>query len=366
MSVENTWGEYSWAVTSSCSSPLSDPPGSEYEPDPSSPAHGGTSRPATTAAAVMAPVTLLQSGLGHTSLNQEEPSDGSPPAEEKRTTRETKSTKGYPEDIARLTRFGKGTYAIGHGPLPDDIDWTQIPLPVIKEQLFMRDKSWVAPAEAELGLTHEAAFEVGDEIAAQQRPGGFRKGANEKTHASTKKALTQRMTLVKRQDATEWDDWNSYGPANTNFANFYIRGSDKTYCITINDSPKCDCPAKKYKPQNHCKHIIYVLVHILRAPEALIHQRKLLEDEIRALLTQGPNLRPTLNQINNDPTMKDGIAKDKTAQDCPVCYQSLGDEDSVTCVTCGRHAHESCHKKWEHENSGWGPLKCLTCQSIWK
>ncbi|KAM0519238.1 hypothetical protein ACHAP9_006449 [Verticillium nonalfalfae] len=246
MGVESTWGEYSWAVPSSCSSTLSDPPGSEYEPEPSSPTHDGTNRPATTAAAVVAPVTPLQSGLRHTFLSQEEPSDGSPPVKKKRTTRETKSTKGYPQDIARLTRFGKGTYAIGHGPLPDDIDWTQIPVPVIKEQLFMRDvsRSWVAPAEAELGLTHEAAFEVGDGIAAQQRPGGFRKGANEKTHASTKKALTQRMILVKRQDTIEWDDWGSYDPANTNSADFYIRGSDKTYCITINNSPKCECPAK--------------------------------------------------------------------------------------------------------------------------
>ncbi|EEY18264.1 predicted protein [Verticillium alfalfae VaMs.102] len=287
-------------------------------------------------------------------LSQEEPSDGSPPVKKKRNTRETQSTKSYPQDIARLTRFGKGTFAIGHGPLPDDIDWTQIPVP----------KSWEAPAEAELGLTHEAAIEVGGGIAAQQRPGGFRKGANEKTHESTKKALTQRMILVKRQDAIEWDDWGSYDPANTNSADFYIRGSDKTYCITINNSPKCDCPAKNTTPKTTASTSYFsdVLVHILRAPEALIYQKTLIDDEIRALLTQGPNLRPTLDQINNDSTMKDGIAKDIIAQDCPICYQSLGDEAPVTCVTCGRHAHESCHKKWEHENSGWGPLKCLTCQ----
>lgn len=45
----------------------------------------------------------------------------------------------YPSGIARLTRKGKGTYAAGCGPLPDDIDWSALETPVLKEQCGMRD-----------------------------------------------------------------------------------------------------------------------------------------------------------------------------------------------------------------------------------
>ncbi|KAM0279095.1 hypothetical protein ACHAQH_004781 [Verticillium albo-atrum] len=360
MGVDINQESDSSALSSAPSSPLSNPPDSEFEPGTPSPTRHKPSQPV--AVAVAGPIASPQHSHDPTASTQEEITDGSATAKEKKTARKAQ-LKGYPEGITRLTRFGKGTYAAGHGPLPDDVDWTEMPLPVVKEQLFMRGVSntWVATPEVELGLTHKSAFEVDDGIAAQHRPGGYRKGANERTHASVKKALDKRMILVKRRDASGWDDWNTTGSDNVKSADFYLRSSDKTYCITIDEAPKCECAAK-----NHCKHIIYVLVHVLRAPEALIHQNRFLQDEIRSLLTRGPNLRPTMAQIDNDPTMKDGIPKDKIAQDCPVCYQVLGDDSSVVCATCGRHAHESCHKIWEHENSGWGPLKCATCQSIWK
>jgi len=45
----------------------------------------------------------------------------------------------YPSGIARLTRKGKGTYAVGCGPLPDGIDWSELDIAVLKEQCNMRD-----------------------------------------------------------------------------------------------------------------------------------------------------------------------------------------------------------------------------------
>lgn len=46
----------------------------------------------------------------------------------------------YPEGIERLTRKGKGTWAKGCGPLPDNIEWSSIDFNVLKEQVSMRGR----------------------------------------------------------------------------------------------------------------------------------------------------------------------------------------------------------------------------------
>ena len=47
----------------------------------------------------------------------------------------------YPPELQsqRLLRKGKGTFAVGCGPLPDDTDWTEIPYAVLKEECAIRE-----------------------------------------------------------------------------------------------------------------------------------------------------------------------------------------------------------------------------------
>lgn len=109
--------------------------------------------------------------------------------------------------------------------------------------------------------------------------------------------------------------------------------------------------------------MIDVLVHILHAPSALIHQQSLLAEEVDMILKHAPQTRPTQGQIDADPSMKDGIPKDKNGCDCPICYRPILQRPSVCCKTCGRHTHSLCFATWA-SYSPWA-INCLVCKSPW-
>lgn len=82
------------------------------------------------------------------------------------------------------------------------------------------------------------------------------------------------------------------------------------------------------------------------------------------VLQHGYEFRPTQDQIAADPTMKDGIPKDKDGSDCPFCFKPLDETPAVCCNSCGRHTHNDCFALWA-SRSLWG-VKCLVCQAPWR
>ncbi|KAJ0289675.1 hypothetical protein COL940_001316 [Colletotrichum noveboracense] len=232
----------------------------------------------------------------------------------------------YPADIPRLTRFGRGTYGVKTGPLPDGTDWSKLSVDIIKEQLMMRNvptdgrkqvlvnrlQNWQTYYDGQTVDVRPVAegFDPADE-GASSTPKSTKKQrngvpVNDHRHImSTKKAMTQRMYII------------------------------------------CN-----------------VLTHVLRAPAEILPQRRISDDELATIFARAPKIRPTQAEIDNDPAFKDGVPKSKEGKDCIVCYQAFGDLETVCCGTCGHYAHTGCFATFARESSGWG-TKCPTCQAKW-
>ncbi|KAF4926740.1 hypothetical protein CGCVW01_v002824 [Colletotrichum viniferum] len=284
----------------------------------------------------------------------------------------------YPADIPRLTRFGRGTYGIKTGPLPDGTDWSKLSVDIIKDQLMMRNvptdgrkqvlvnrlQNWQTYYDGQTVDVRPVAegFDPADE-GASSTPKSTKKQrngvpVNDHRHImSTKKAMTQRMYIIKQYANDEW--------GNPNRLSLAVRGTgDDMYTVTIAHETSCTCSAAKFNPRSNCKHVIYVLTHVLRAPAEILPQRRISDDELATIFARAPKIRPTQAEIDNDPAFKDGVPKSKEGKDCIVCYQAFDDLETVCCGTCGHYAHTGCFATFARESSGWG-TKCPTCQAKW-
>ncbi|KAK4608834.1 hypothetical protein CLAFUW4_14804 [Fulvia fulva] len=172
------------------------------------------------------------------------------------------------------------------------------------------------------------------------------------------RALTQRMFVVDRQrhDAT--------GEGELAHPTEVVKLAGTTgniYTITIDRLPSCDCPhARK---GNQCKHIVYVLARVLRAPAHLEYQLAFVSSELRDIFEKAP----PLPFETADDSAKDGNRKELT--DCPICCEDFEPENSsekvVYCkAACGNNIHEECFKQWAATKAG-GNVTCPFCRTPW-
>ncbi|KAH0434268.1 SAP domain-containing protein [Colletotrichum camelliae] len=277
----------------------------------------------------------------------------------------------YPADIPRLTRFGRGTYGIKTGPLPDGTDWSKLSVDIIKEQLMMRNvptdgrkqvlvhrlQNWQTYYDGQTVDVRPSAEGISPTPQSTKKQRNAVPVNDHRHIKSTKKAMTQRMFVIKQYANDEWGDPNQLSLA--------VRGAgNDVYTVTVAHETSCTCSAAKFNPRSNCKHVIYVLTHVLRAPAEVLPQRRISVDELATIFARAPKIRPTQMEIDNDPAFKDGVPKPKEGKDCSVCYQPFDDLETVCCGTCGHHAHTGCFAIFAQESSGWG-TKCPTCQAKW-
>lgn len=134
------------------------------------------------------------------------------------------------------------------------------------------------------------------------------------------------------------------------------------YTITITHTPKCTCPNfVKGNPQ--CKHIINVLVKVLRAPARLQYQLAFLTSELREIFDNAGPL-PSETVAESD---KDGNRK-PCEGDCPICCEELSEsaEPIVWCrAACGNNLHKSCFDQWAATKRG-VKVPCPYCRTEWQ
>ncbi|KAF6843077.1 SAP domain-containing protein [Colletotrichum musicola] len=147
---------------------------------------------------------------------------------------------------------------------------------------------------------------------------------------------------------------------------FKVQGStDNLYTVIIAKRNDCDCPSATYNNISNCKHVIYVLTHVFRAPAELLPQKTLFTKELEKLIADAPKVLPTQSEVDNDPYFKDGKPESKDGKSCPVCYKDFaGDSETVCCAMCGHHIHSGCFDVYARQTSGWG-TKCAVCQASW-
>lgn len=171
------------------------------------------------------------------------------------------------------------------------------------------------------------------------------------------RAVSQRMFLIDRERKMSEDGTHEEEV-------FDIAGTTgNIYQVTITKRPRCTCPDQK-RNGKECKHIIYVLVNVLKAPENLSYQLAFLSTELAEIFANSPA----------SPQSSDGSAADTSRAgkqkpiegDCPVCVMEFeAGEDIVWCkAACGNNVHKACFQQWAKSKPG--EVKCVYCRTPWK
>jgi hypothetical protein len=169
------------------------------------------------------------------------------------------------------------------------------------------------------------------------------------------RALTQRMFALDRVRTND----NPEHPSET----ISLAGTTgNVYTIVVDKVPSCDCPhAKK---GNQCKHIVYVLSRILRAPAELEYQLAFISSELRDIFANAPPL-PSETASND---AQDGNRKPIEGE-CPICcddFESESAESVVYCkAACGNNIHKGCFGQWAATKAG-QTITCPFCRTPWQ
>lgn len=127
------------------------------------------------------------------------------------------------------------------------------------------------------------------------------------------------------------------------------------YSITIDLEPHCTCPDNQ--KGNQCKHIVYVLHNVLKAPEHLQYQLAFLSSELREIFAHAPAPVEAADKGNEEVAGK----RKEIAGDCPICFMEFEPEreEIVWCkAACGNNIHKDCFEQWA-KSQGVAKVKCV-------
>lgn len=184
----------------------------------------------------------------------------------------------------------------------------------------------------------------------------FRKRAPQSYLAVKDRALTQRLTVLSRERC---------GSDDAPEEKVVVAGSTgNVYTVLVGLMPSCDCPhANK---GNQCKHIIYVMLRVLKAQEQVAYQLALLSSELRDLIKNAPPI-PGLETDGKDGTKTEGVDPNRKPieGECPICYDELDKKESIVyCMSgCGNNVHKDCMQKWAAISKG--KATCPYCRAKW-
>ncbi|KAK2040277.1 SAP domain-containing protein [Colletotrichum somersetense] len=246
----------------------------------------------------------------------------------------------YPSDVPRMTRLGPCTFGVNTGPVADDADLTKL----TPETIAVRE---AADSQAFGPISQNTSVTGSKRTWARPDEKGV--------VGAVKRARKDAMYIIKQRD--------NYDGSPGFTVSIHGTSSD-TYQVTIGNETSCNCTSMTFRPKSNCKHIIYVLTHVLRAPDEFLPQRTLFTEELTKLLDRAPKVRFTAAEASTDPSMSDGVPKPKDSKCCPVCFKDIGETQTVCCGKCGNHTHSSCFDAYAQEVSGWA-VDCAVCQGTW-
>lgn len=178
----------------------------------------------------------------------------------------------------------------------------------------------------------------------------FRKRAPQSYLDVRERAFTQRLTVLSRERC---------GTDDVPEEKVLIAGSTgNVYTVSIGLEPSCDCPhARK---GNQCKHVVYVMLRVLKAREEIAYQLALVSSELREVMRNAPPIPGTETEKQSE----DGNRKPIEGE-CPICYDDLdAKEDIVYCKTsCGNNIHKVCMQNWVA--AARNNATCPYCRAKW-
>ncbi|KAK8935528.1 hypothetical protein KSP39_PZI013110 [Platanthera zijinensis] len=150
---------------------------------------------------------------------------------------------------------------------------------------------------------------------------------------------------------------------------FHVLGAtSNVYAVTISAAPSCSCP----DPTTPCKHILFVLLRVLRLP--LTHpalRRRFLHPRLLSRLLQTPASPASFAGCRARRRFRQlflAAAADTGRGPCPVCLEEMAGEDGMlTCGACGNSLHRECWARWKGSCRGRrAPASCVMCRARWR
>jgi len=138
-----------------------------------------------------------------------------------------------------------------------------------------------------------------------------------------------------------------------------VGSTGNIYTVTIGHLPTCTCPDSA--KGNECKHKVYALHTILKAPSRLQYQLALLTSELEEIFTHAPPI-PTEHADDSKGKRK------PTDGECPICYMELDEphNELVWCkAQCGHNLHRPCFDQWAKSQGG-REVRCVYCRTPWE
>ncbi|KAF2789989.1 hypothetical protein K505DRAFT_377835 [Melanomma pulvis-pyrius CBS 109.77] len=180
----------------------------------------------------------------------------------------------------------------------------------------------------------------------------FRKHAPQSYLEVKGRALTQRLTILDRERC---------GTDSVPEETIMMAGSTgNVYTQHIGRVPSCDC--MHAKKGNQCKHIIYVMLRVLKAPENIGYQLALTSSELQELFK---NAAP-IPAADAEAASGDGNRKPIEGE-CPICYCEFEITESKNIVyckaACGNNVHKDCMASWATAKRG--KATCPYCRAAW-
>lgn len=185
------------------------------------------------------------------------------------------------------------------------------------------------------------------------------------------RAFSQRLYLIGLGEQTEdeliWQVMGSRG------ISYQVRVNDEVGVI-------CECPDYKRR-EEICKHGIFVISRVCQCPE-LAH-RSSFNKSIRDQLWEyyRDNRRIVSNIVidltnEEEPDGKSDLKVErkewKPEDDCPICFESFGEEDLTWCQKqCGASFHQTCMDMVaKYKGSSWkmssrSVINCPLCRAPW-
>ncbi|OAR02378.1 hypothetical protein LLEC1_02595 [Akanthomyces lecanii] len=183
----------------------------------------------------------------------------------------------------------------------------------------------------------------------EQRPRVFRHAPPKAFHAVWQRATSERFFVLQRERNDEADCPQEI---------FQLAGTTgNVYSILISREPSCNCPhALK---GNQCKHTIYIMHQVLKAPYHLVYQLGLLGSELRQIYDRLPR-----RGADDDAENRKAVEGE-----CAICYMDLDEQDTKSTVwcraACGQNLHKVCFDTWARTCSG-RAVTCPLCRSTWE
>lgn len=161
-------------------------------------------------------------------------------------------------------------------------------------------------------------------------------------HNALKKANKERMFVLDRERGVEEDCHANHHDCPCE--KVQMAGSTgNVYIVTISHLPSCTCPAGIYNRKGGeklCKHAIYVLHNVLKAPDHLKQQNAFLTSELKELFSEAPALP---SAVAEDQPM-DGNRK-PLEDDCPICCMEFEEGDEIVWYVCRRGGQSASHRQ---------------------